>query len=199
MTDATPTSAYALLETREREIVDEYFSYLVHSQNQKQERIALAINYPIDANYLKRSRGILARPLVKAALAEKINERAMEEDLSPARVIKEHATIAFSNMFDFIEPKQFGEWNIKDLNQIPRDKMAAVKTIKTKAGLNGISTEVVMHDKITSLKILAELMGLIASDKPPALGEYSAPVKTKEVENAESNPEEVYSNLLESL
>lgn len=199
MSSPTPTTAYTLLTERERECVDEYLEYIIDMQRYKRERIVHALKYPIDPQYLKRSKGLLNRALVRAALAEKIKEAADEQDLSPSRVIAEHASIAFSNLKDYLEANPFGDFTLKDISQIPDEKMAAVKSIKTRPTMNGIHTEIQMHDKLQSLKILAELMGLVAPDKPPVLEDYATPVKSEEEILEDAAPEELYQQLLENM
>lgn len=192
----TPTTAYDLLEHYERQVVDDYVNFAIQRQYHSRQRIALALDIPIPGDHVRRSKGVLARPLAKAAVAEKLKAAADEEDLSPDRVIKEHATIAFSNIFDYIEKQNFGDFTVKNLDQIPRALMAAVKSIKSIPTLYGMRTEVTLHDKHPSLKVLTELMGLVAPDSPPPLAEYSKPKRLdKDMNQA---PETAYANLLEA-
>lgn len=196
-----PTSAYDLLEERERHVVDDYVLYVIQEQEKRRERIALALNYPIPQEYMKRSRGVLAKPLARAALAERIKHLADQQDLNPARVVHEHAQIAFANLHDFLEPQPFGDYALKNIKEIPYEKMAAVKAIRTKPTMNGMHTEIVMHDKLSSLKALGELMGLVAPDKQPVLEEYAKPQVS---EGEQSNlpvaaPAETYAQMLEKL
>lgn len=195
---SAPTKAYDLLEERERKIVDEYLQYAISTQKNRGERIALALSYPISSEHVKYSRGLLAKPLVRVALAEKIQEAADEEDLNPQRVIREHASIAFSNLQDFIETQPFGDFTLKNISEIPREKMAAVKSIKAAPTINGMRTEIHMHDKIQSLKILAELMGLVAPDAPPVLEEYTSKALPTDAAATDA-PEEEYARLLEQI
>jgi hypothetical protein len=191
-----PTKAYDLLEQIEREIVDDYAAHVKSDQKFKGERIALALGYPIPAEHVRRSKGALNKPLVRVAVQEKIQQMAKDEDLSPDRVIAEHAAIAFSSLKDFVEPAAYGEFRVKSLDEIPDEKMGAVKTIRTVPTAYGNRIEVIMHDKLSSLKALSEMMGLIASDKVPALRDYSAPKSEKKA--LENTPAEEYTKLLES-
>ena len=168
----TPTSAYNLLDTQERRAVDDYINITVQTQRSNRQRIALALHHPIPSEYVRRSKGALARPLVRAAVAERLQTLANEEDLSPDRVIKEHSYIAFSNIADYITVMPMGDFACKSLDQIPREALQAVKSLKTIPSPYGIRTEVVLHDKHPSLKVLTELMGLVAPDRPPTLQEY---------------------------
>lgn len=199
MTDSiTPTRAYDLLDVFEKEMVDDYVKYAVGEQNRKRERIIHALYIQIPAEYIKRSRNALYKPLLRAAVGERIKEEADKQDISPTRVIAEHASIAFSNIMDFIEQANFGEVRIKPLDQISPEKMQAVKSIETKPGAFGLHTKITLHDKHPSLKAMGEMMGLIAPDKPPALEGYIAPPKdvTQQLDLA---PEKAYTELLEAI
>ena len=85
--NSTPTRAYDLLEPHERQAVDDYVKFAVDYQNSRRERIAHALEYPIPTEQVRRSKGVLAKPLARAAVAEKIQALADEQDLSPSRVI----------------------------------------------------------------------------------------------------------------
>lgn len=192
----SPTRAYDLLEQLEREIVDDYVQFVKSNQKFKGERIAVALGYAIPPEFVKRSKGVLNKPLVRCAVGEKIQAEADEQDLSPVRVIKEHAAIAFSSIMDFIEPAQFGEFKLKEIVDMPEEKMGAVKTIRTIPTPYGNRMEVILHDKLPSLKALGEMTGLVASDKAPVLEEYSKPASEKK--QLEAVPEKAYSELLEN-
>lgn len=192
----TPNKAYDLLEYHERQVVDEYVNYAVNRQYQTRQRILLALELPIPSDMVRRSKGVLSKPLARAAIAERIKAEADKQDISPDRVIHEHAAIAFSNMADFIEKAHFGDFTVKSLSEIPRSMMAAVKKIESIPGPYGIRTSVTLHDKHPSLKILTELMGLVAPDTPPVLADYSKPQIKKS--DREEVPETAYAALLES-
>lgn len=197
MSDAIPTTAYDLLTEAEREAVDAYVNYAIEIQHSKRERIIHALYIPIPHEYIKRSRDALYKPLVRAAVAERIKKAAADQDISPDRVIQEHASIAFSNLADYVEVAGFGEFKVKDISTISPEKMAAVKSIETKPGMYGIQTKIVLHDKHPSLKAMGEMMGLVAPDKPPALIEYvRPPADTKQVDK---EPEKAYIDLLEQI
>jgi len=192
----SPTKAYDLLEAIEREVVDDYVAYVQSDQKFKGERIAIALGYAIPAEYVRRSKGALNKPIVRIAVQEKIQQIADDEDLSPSRVIKEHAAIAFSNLKDFVEAADFGEFKVKNLDEIPKELMGAVKTIRTVPTAYGNRIEVIMHDKLASLKMMGELMGLAAPDRPPALEDYSTPREEKK--ELKATAADAYTQLLES-
>lgn len=193
-----PTTAYSLLKADEQHIVDDYVQYAINEQHRKRERIIHALSFPIPTEYVRRSKGVIHKPLILAAVAEKLREAADEQDISPSRVIAEHASIAFSSLSDYIQPTGFGTFAVKDLVDIPHDKMGAVKSIETKPGMYGMATKVVLHDKHPSLKAMAEMMGLVAPDKVAPLLEYVKPPAAVE-DKAVDISEQVYIELLETV
>lgn len=195
MDTTRPTRAYDLLDSDERDSVDDYLTYVLADAKRNNERIALSLERPIPTDIVKRSRGILLRPVVRAAMAEVIQERANQQDLNPTRVINEYAAIAFSSMADYIQHGDFGSMSI-DITKCTPAQLAAIKTIKESPGLHGTKLEVVLHDKLIALGKLAELMGLVNSDAPPIL---AIPAKVKHIEQIGANAEKVYSDLLEVI
>lgn len=195
-----PTRAYDLLEEVERQAVDDYVNYIVNQQRAKRERIAGALNLPIPNEYIRRSRRALYKPVVRAAIAERILEESEREDISPDRVIKEHALIAFSDATDFLTQGYQGELILKDLSDIPAEKTSAIKTVETKAGPYGLSYKLTMHDKLPALKALAEMMGITAPDKPPVLVNYvKQELKQLDTNKSAEAVEVEYTELLESI
>lgn len=196
---STPSSAYDLLEVLERVEVDKYVQYAINEQHRKRERIVHAIHLPIPSEHVRRSRNALSKPLVRAAIAEKLNEAAAEQDVSPDRIIREHQNLAFSNIGDYIQLGNFGDITVKPIYEIERTKMQAVKKLVTIPTPYGIRTEIVLHDKQSSLKVLTELVGLVAPDTPAPLRDYVKP-KTKAVDNdSGETSEQAYSKLLENM
>ena len=196
MTTPAPTSAYDLLERVDRMAVDEYVEYAIGEQHRKRERIIHALSLPIPTEYIRRHQRALYKPLVLAAITERITLAANEQDISPDRVISEHASIAFSNIQDYMEQGGYGEVILKNINTISAEKMRAVKSIETKAGLYGLSTKIVLHDKHPSLKAMGEITGVIAPDNAPVLIEYVKPPESDVIEGDKA-PETEYRELLE--
>lgn len=193
---ATPTRAYDLLEPFERQAVDTYVEFAVGEQRKSNQRIALALSIPIPSEYVRRSKGVLAKPLARAAVAEKLQAAANEEDLAPDRIIQEHYIIATSNIADYVDVREFGDFTVKSLDKIPRHLLQAVKSMKTIPSPYGIRTEITLYDKHPSLKALGELLGLVAPDAPPVLKKYAEPPVP--VEQMHAVPETAYMKLLES-
>ena len=194
----TPTKAYDLLDQNERDAVDNYVKHVQNEQKRKGQRIIHALKQFIPTEFVRRSQGALSKPLVRAALAEKIQELADEEDASPERVVREFISIALSNVADVVISSHFGEVRLKNMEDIPREVSAAIKSIKTIPTPHGIRTEVIMHEKQPALNKIAEMMGIVAADGTPVLKNY---VKVPETDKEKGDvvPEKAYTELLEEL
>lgn len=194
--DLKPTQAYDLLTNEEQYYVDEYLVFAVEAQRRLRERIIHALDKPFPPEYVRKTKGLLYKPVVRAAIYEKIKEASDADDVSPDRIIKEHASIAFSTQSDFLKDSGFGQVGLKDLNDIPEEKIGAIKTIETKVNSFGMSTKIVLHDKQASLKFLSEQVGLQKAEGVPSLQEYNKRL-TAEKEEDEVAFKEKYEKLLE--
>lgn len=194
-----PTRAYDLLDEFERKAVDEYVEFAVKQQRDRRQRVLAALNLPIPSEYIRRSRQALNRPVLRAAIAERITEEAAHYDVSPDRAVHEYASLAFSDITDFLDTGYFGEPSIKPLNQIPADKAGAIKSIECQPGHLGTKWKITLHDKLPALKQLCEFMGMTVPERPAVLNDY---VK-QEIRDAEFkevvSPETEYTQLLESV
>ena len=191
----TPTRAYNLLTGPEKDAVDDYMEYVLASQSQRKERIALALTRPIPSDWLRRSRGLLAKPIPRAALSERIREEADRQDLSPSRVIEEYRRIAYASQDDFFTEGAFGEVVLKPFNDIPSEKWAAVKAVRTRQTLQGLHVEIILYDKQVALDKFTKLMGMVAPDQAPILEEYVT--DRRERQQLLEAPEDLYAQMLE--
>ena len=194
--DMQPTSAYDLLTDAERRVVDEYVTHIITTQKQRNERIALALNYPIPPEFSRRSRGLILKPLPRAALAERIKEEAQKQDLSPDTLIQEYYNIAYSTQADYFNIGSFGELVLKPWDEIPSEKLSAIKTITSKMTMRGNEFQIVMHDKKGAMDTLAKLMGMVASDEAPLLEDY-ATSKSETDRQLLDAPADIYAQMIE--
>lgn len=202
MTDAEETylaSAYDLLDATERQAVDDYVAFVVEHQRSKHQRVLAALNLPIPNEYLRRSRDALYRPLLRAAITERIKEESAKYDISPDKVINEYAAVAFSDITDFFQQGLYGEPTLKDLRDIPADKAGAIKSIECQPGRMGLKYKITLHDKLPALKTLSDWMGMTVPERPPVLEEYVR----EELRDAQRKelvaPEAEYTELLEAV
>lgn len=193
----TPTKAYDLLDDEERRAADEYVRYAVEEQRRKREYIGRAMLLPIPSEFIRRSKSVLQRPIVRAAVAERIQEEALKQDVGPDRVMQELASIAFSKVSDFVETVGFGEVRLKNLEDIPAHLMGAVKSVEAIPTSWGTKSKIVFQDKNLALKMLAEILGIVAPDKPAPLKDYVAPAEQKKI--ATDQASKAYERMLEDM
>lgn len=164
-------SAYRQLRHPEKVFVDGYVADVERQAQRANERISLALYRVIPAPVVEASRGMLDKPLVRAAISERINEIAASNELTPHRVIKEWMGIAFSSLGDYMDVGEDGTpWF--DLTKCTPEQLAAIKSVKFEETGDGLSRpkkrkiEITLHDKIAGLEALAKYMGLMQPDNP---------------------------------
>lgn len=112
------------------------------------------------------------RPLIQAAIAEKMAAKAAEWDLRADKVVAEIAKIAYSNLDDYLSLTSDGEPYI-DLSKVPRDKMAAVAEVTVEDYVEGRGEDArdvkrvkfKLHPKLDALEKAMKYLGLYAPDK----------------------------------
>lgn len=167
-------SAYRQLGPAEKVFVDAYVSDVERTAQRANERISLALYRVIGADVVEASRGLIERPLVRAAITERINDIASANELTPHRVVKEWMAIAFSSLGDYMD---IGEDGLPggptfDLTKCTPEQLSAIKSFEieeTGGGLQRPSRrkiKIILHDKIAGLDALAKLMALQTPDNP---------------------------------
>lgn len=149
--------------------------YLVNECGYNQTAAAIKAGYTESKATSATASEILARPNMKE-LINLYQKRATEQlFISPERVIKEYASMAFGNIQDFIEQitekadgEHTGEIRWKDLTKIPREMAACIKSVKIssfKGGKGGRAeekkVEITFHDKISALDKLSVMSGFV--------------------------------------
>lgn len=193
---AIPTKAYDLLNADEKEAANNYLLWVRSEIERTGGRFAHALEWPIPSDMVRRSKGLLNRPIVKAALAEALKTLSNEQDLSPQRLLNDIGAVADGNLYDFIKFGAFGDWTF-NLENLTRSQMASIKTIKNIPTMYGNRTEITLHDKNPAQRMLAEMMGLINREggtPPPLLP--PAPQK-RQIAVGDANAEKRYQALLE--
>lgn len=194
------STAYDLLTDSERTFVESHVREVELECIQRNERIGTALLRPIPGDVVARSRGLLEKPLVLAAIAQRLQEIADDRDLSPKRVIREMMAMAMSNMADFVACNEYG-MPMSTIEKANRFQMSGVKKIEVKAGMYGPSLTIQLHDKQASLTQLAQMMGIIDPDSGHWNREKALPADLKKLP-ATATPqqqEQAYSELLESM
>ena len=190
MDNHTPSTAYALLTPVEQQAVDDYVQLVSSEAAARGQRIAVALHKPVPAELVRRSRGLFLKPVVRAAITERLCAAAEQQDISPSRVIAEQAAIAFSNMADYVTVGMFGEMSI-DLTKCTREQMAAVKSIETLDTPQGRKIKIQLYDKHPALQALQDVMQM------PLITEPNRGNVARIAQG--DNAEKAYSTLLESM
>ena len=108
------------------------------------------------------------KPQVKAAITQLIDDQMAWYGITHAKIMREVADIAFSNVEDFLSPSG-REIN---LEQASRAQKGAIKKIKYTQRMEGRGEdavpvedmELVFHDKLSALTTLMKARGMLAPD-----------------------------------
>lgn len=175
-------SAYRQLRPAEKAFVDAYVQAVEREAARANERISMALHRPIPVEVVNASRGMLDKPLVRAAIAERINDIATQTELTPHRVIREWMGIAFSSVEHYMEVGDDGQ-PFFDLTKCTPEQLAAIKSIEVEESGGGTLSKPTrrkfkfqLHDKIAGLEALAKYMGLMQPDNPHWRGDQARPV-----------------------
>lgn len=162
-------SAYKQLSHAERSFVDQAVMGIEIAAHRAGEKISYALNRPVPDDVVNRApEGYLTRPLVTAAITERIVQIASERELTGERVIKELMSISFANIGNYIRYENDAPYF--DLTDCTPEQLAAVKSIKIKSTGDGMTLsgkteiEVQFHEKIPAIKLLGEYLGLFTGD-----------------------------------
>lgn len=174
-------SAYRQLKPAEKLYVDGYIAETERDAQRRNERISLALQRAIPAHVVEASRGMLERPLVRAAIAERINELAAAAELNPMRVIKEYMSIGFSSVGDYMTIGEDGQPYF-DLTKCTPEQLAAIQSVEVEETGDGLSRasrrkfKFRLHNKLDALNALAKHMGLLEADNATWRAETARPV-----------------------
>lgn len=174
-------TAYDQLKPFERQFVD---AYLVNDSPMTAIR---AVYGELNASTDERSKtalkvrawDLVRRPLVQAAIAERMKAHGEKWSLTIDRVLEELAKIAYSNIDDYID-RSTGEIKFDFTeDSVTRDQMAAVgeltvETTVDKDGNTTTKTKFKLHDKLGALDKAMKHLGLFA----PEQVEFRGMVKT---------------------
>ncbi len=166
------SSAYKQLTDYEREFVDGFLRSVESEAERRFERITTTLERVAQQTDKttrdSRARDLFAKPLFAAAIRERVEVMASARDLTPDRVIKEHAAIAMFSLKRFF-PEMDGAGNPQfDASNANEIDWAAVQSLEIEEnyGRNGTTRKIKIkaHPKQASLDALAKFMGLDKAD-----------------------------------
>jgi hypothetical protein len=179
MNAITFASAYRQLRPVEKAYVDGYVATVERDYVSRGERISNALYRAIPGDVVEASRGMLDKPMVLAAITERINSLAADSELSPHRVIKELMSLAFSSIEHY---QAIGEDGMPyyDLSKATPEQLAAIQAVEfeetmTRSGPQR-KLKIKLHDKLGGLDRLLRYMGLQEPDNPHWRSETARPV-----------------------
>lgn len=164
-------SAYRQLTAPEKAFVDAYVADVERQAQRANERISLALGRPIPPEVIDAAEGMLERPMVCAAITERITTIAQDTELSPHRVVREYMAIAFSSMEHYMQVDEWGTPSF-DLTKCTPEQLAALKSVEIEETGDGLMRprktkyKFTLHDKMAGLKFLGDYMGLTLPDNP---------------------------------
>ena len=180
-------NAYNSINEFERQIVDSFIKYASEASEKQNCSVLEIMQKPLPQSIIAESRGAIEKPLVQAAIVEKLNDVENARFLDKNRIIKEHNLLAFSNMADYVKINQYNQPEIA-LENLSREKMAAIQKIKITNTLLGTTIELKLYDKQNSLQFISKLVNLEQVER------------VKEIDNtANMDADAQYQQLIESL
>lgn len=165
-------SAYKQLRPAQKSYVDAYVANAEREAERHHERISLALYRAIPPEVIDASQGMLDIPLVRAAIAERINERAAQEDFTWQRWLKEVAAVAFSTADDYLNVDPITGVAEVTLKSVTPEAMSAVQSIKTEGTGDPLArgykqkVEIKLHDKLRALGMMQEFYTKVMENNP---------------------------------
>jgi phage terminase small subunit len=104
---------------------------------------------------------LMQKPAVKRAIKQAMDRRARRLEIDADRVLEELAAIGFASMGDF------ASWGPKGVKIKDSRKLDTRAVQGISEGTNGQKT-IKLHDKLEALKHLAQHLGLLRNEPPPA-------------------------------
>lgn len=132
------------------------------------------LDMPITPSMVEHSRGFLARPMVRAAIAEQIKAVSSNHDLTWRRVADEYKALAFSDVSNYnlarmlVHDPLTGQWTI-NYDGLTRAHRRAIQKIKLTLPANPhapMKVEFELYDKQRALDKLAAHMDALSPGNP---------------------------------
>lgn len=135
-----------------------------------------------------RAMEYLKRPLIQAAIAERLKEIAARLEISAEKTVQEIAKVAYANMGDYVTINDDGVPEV-DFSNISYDQMAAVAEITSEEVVEGRGndaklirkTKFKLHDKMNGLEKLVRIQGLNAPERLEVAGKNGGPIQVQAI------------------
>jgi hypothetical protein len=153
--------AYGQIDQWERKFVDGYVKDIEGIAEKTGQRLLAVLQQPFPWELDQRAVAMLARPMVRAAIAERVKELSELYDISIMRTLKANAVIAYSNISNYVKINEWGEPEPDFANCTP-EMMEAVKSIEIEEKpRGGKKIKFTLHDKLAALGNMMRYQGLL--------------------------------------
>lgn len=158
--------AYRQLDQAARAFVDDFVTRVeAVSERENRELFDVLGDWPSD---MLSARDIdqLGRVLVKTAVFERIRDLTEQQNVSPRKVLKEIAAIAFGNIDHFRKTGSDEEFSLEYATPEQRKAVKEVEIVEnTRSGQ--VRSKYKLHDKMGALRLLAQINGLLDENGNP--------------------------------
>lgn len=164
-------TAYQQVTPAERVFVDRLVSEMVEAAKRHGRRVDDLIGAPLPPDLRRHDpRGWLDRPLVVAAVTERLRELQLREDISLDAIVRELHAVAKFNLKDVTKYDSMGDPYF-DLEGATPDQWAAIESIEieksdslTRSSKSKIKIKT--HSKLVAAKMLLDLLGGSEAENP---------------------------------
>lgn len=210
--EQAPLTAYSQLKPIERAFVDAYIADMEASAIKAGRTIAeyvLIRNMDDEPKLVreaerKRAKWFaeepITKPLVRAAISERVNELTRVMEISAHNVLKEVANIAKSSIGDLMEigPDGMPYWT---LNKASPEKLATIQSFEVEYDGQGMpkKMKIKLHDKLAALDKLMRHFGLLdgtAASAGSTLQSSSSPGKQIAAHTSTAQAADMYASML---
>lgn len=160
-------SAYKQLRPLERMFVDAYLADLENDARAAGRRVVEHLASKDAKRHTEKwyADKLMAQPLVRAAITERIEEMTRKMELSAYVVLREVANIAKSTMADYISFDGLGDPQFQ-LSKCTPEQLSAIQSIEVEENTftGKKKTKFKLHPKLQALDMLMKHLGLYADD-----------------------------------
>jgi phage terminase small subunit len=185
-------SAYKQLRPVERVFVDAYLSDLQSSAVAAGQKVKEFLESNSKSVRTKiahwHAQRMMQRPMVRAAITERMKELTAAMEISAYRVLKEVANVGFASMGDYMTIDEGGQPEF-DLTKCTPEQLAAIQSIEIEENLQTgrRKFKFKLHDKLNALDKIMRYMGMFEADNMQTSGiieDKKPPMITKETSTA---------------
>lgn len=154
----TFATAYRQLQPAERAYVDLFLDTAEQAAMKQGGSVMSAAQALVtQPAMVEASRGMLARPMVQAAISERVQDADRSLNITMHKLIRELQHIAFASMDDYFEVDPFGT-TVLALQKATPAQRSAIQSVEIDIkGRGGSNTKVKLYDKQRAIETLIEL------------------------------------------